>query len=672
MLANPVTAESKLVTQANFKEAVAYIAASPSLTALDVETTGRFWWKTPHANWYVPRIFALQITTECGREFYFDFEHSHDKLLQSHFLFLQRDLFDDLERYWFIHNAKFEMHWLANHGCEIKGEIHCTQSIARVVNNVEEEVGLEALAAKHLGEFKILPNQDGVLVETWVPDQDLQKFNVKDYIAEHKLYTTVDVYGKEEQFLHFDKVPLELMMPYALQDTKVGMALGKWQLKQVQLADATYYKGAKCKMSDVVAMENRLNKTSFRMERHGIKIDRAYCEEALAHEKEKYGAAEKELAVYVTPEILALIKEKHNEDSINWGSAHHTKTFFEHHGATSYKLTKKGKMSFDKEALETITHPSAKLILTWRYHTKRANTYFANFLLLADVNDVIHPSIQNGGAETGRQSIWSPSMQNVPKRGDKDEEYFKVRRCFIPPKGTYFSDYDFSGAEFYMAMNYAREMVIIELIKMGLDPHMWTVEQFSKLGITLKNRDTAKTMTFRIIYGAGGETIGVAIGYERGSWHAKKFGKAAKEAYFRMLPKFKAFMENVQDAAKQRGYVFTWNGFLLRYVNTGGFGKETWFKSPNGVIQGGIGATLKVAMNRIDEKFSELGVQSRMILPVHDAILFVMVPGEEYLHPIIDELMRTAYPAKVLPLKVEAAHSATCWSSLTDEIPTVA
>lgn len=662
-----------LVTKANFQEAIRRLKEAPRVAAIDCETKGKWWWLTRWAPWYKPTIFSLQITTDDGQDFYFDFLHSADCLGDEEWKILQAEIFDDETWYWFAHNAKFEMHWLANHGCELKGTVHCTMSIARVVNNTEEEMGLDDLALKYFGKW-ITEIKDGVSTQVWVPEEGAQKLDVKSYIKEHGLITTVEIHGKIEEFHHYDKVPLHLMMPYALQDTRIGLRLGKKQLADIKLADETYYTGAKCRLSHVLHNENKLNKTSFRMERHGVKIDRAYCEEALAHEEAQYKAAEKELEIYVTPEVLKLIKDKHEDSAINWGSAHHTKTFFEHHGATSYKLTKKGKMSFDKEALETITHPAAKLILTWRYHSKRANTYFANFLLLADVNDVIHPSIQNGGAETGRQSIWSPSMQNVPKRSDKDEEKYKVRRCFIPrtEEGFFFADLDYSGAEFYMAMDYAREMVIVELIKKGLDPHAWTIEQFSKLGFVLKNRDTAKTMTFRIIYGAGGETIGVALGYERGSWLAKKQGKLAKDTYFKLLTNFKDFMENVQAAAKQRGYVFTWTGRLLRYVNYGGFGKETWFKSPNGIIQGGIGDTLKVAMNDIDQNVLTPLVKSRMILPVHDAILCEIHYSEVHLIPKTQERMVAAYPARVLPLKVDAGYSATCWSSLTDEIPHVA
>jgi DNA polymerase I-like protein with 3'-5' exonuclease and polymerase domains len=622
-----------LVTRNNFDAFLSSIQASPKQLAVDFETTGIWWWKSPHVSWYQPRIFSIQFSTLDDKDFYLDFEHSEDRLGDAHFEILARELFADPEIYWFDHNAKFELHHARNHGIEFAGTVHCTKHIARVVNNLEESLKLDDLGAKYLGTPKV---------------------DVKTYINENQLFTKVKKWGvsdKVEEWLHFDKLPLKMLVKYGIGDTRLCRDLGLLQLEKISEYDALLFTGSTARLSHVLKNENELTKTSFEMERVGIQMDIPYCEEAYANEVAEYQAVLRELPGF----------DPLSSDQI--------KTYFESIGEKSYKTTKKGNQSFDKDALEQMKHPVAQLILKYRYHHKRAHTYFENYIWLADERGVLHCDIQNSGADTGRQSIWAPSMQNVPKRRDKDETNYKVRRCFIPRPGTLFADFDYKGAEFYMAMDYSREMPMIEKIRAGEDPHAFTKERFAEAGFQIKDRDAAKTMTFRLIYGGGAETVGKALGFEAG-WEAKKNGKAAKDMYFRLFPKFGDFLFNVRDAATRRGYVFNWLGRVLRYNNSGNFGVDTCFKSPNGIIQGGIGDTLKVAMNRIGHLLT--GRKSKMLLPVHDAILVELDPSELELIPEIQSIMAAAYPCKILPLEVEAGFSNTSWADLTDEIPPVA
>lgn len=643
-----------LVTKANFEEAVQRLKDSSKRIGLDTETFGIWFWKSPNVPWYNPGVFSIQFSTECGADFYFDFNHSTDHLEEQHFAILQDRIFSDPTYYWFVHNAKFDLHQLRNHGITISGTVHCTKHIARVCNNLEGEdkfkggLSLDTLSQKYLG---------------------AEKLDVITHLEEQKLYTLVNKPGSDEpeKWMHFDELPLEMLVKYGVRDTKLCLNLGLWQLNRIKELDATHFVGSTKRLSNVLKNENALTKTVFEMERIGIRIDRKYCEEAYAHEVSEYTKIKANL-------------DASSIEPVNWLSPQQIKKYFEGKGIKSFKITEKGAMSFDKEALEGMDAPEAALILRYRYHYKRAHTYFGSYLWLADSEDTIHCDLQNSGADTGRMSCWNPNLQNVPKRKDKEETQFKVRRCFIPRPGFVFVDIDYSGAEFYMAMDYAREMRIIEQIQKGMDPHTFTKELFASLGVHLKDRDTAKTMTFRLIYGAGNETVGVSIGYNRGSWEAKNHGKAAKELYFREFSEFGKWMQDVQGAAKRRGYVFNWLGRILQYKNSGGFGVETWFKSPNGIIQGGIGDTLKVAMNRIAtllNYYKAVGAEfnfktkTRMLVPVHDALLFEMPLDELELIDSIKSEMIASYPANVLPLEVDVGYSATDWGSLQDSPPTI-
>ena len=122
---------------------------------------------------------------------------------------------------------------------------------------------------------------------------------------------------------------------------------------------------------------------------------------------------------------------------------------------------------------------------------------------------MLHADAQQAGTKFARMSYWTPNLQNVPKRGDKDEARYKVRRCFIPKPGTLLLDKDYKGAEYYMSMDYARQMDVVEELKAGLDPHVRLGKEMNLV------RDPAKTMQFRILYGGGGTVVGRSAGVQR-------------------------------------------------------------------------------------------------------------------------------------------------------------
>lgn len=634
-----------LVNKKNFMKVLAIIVAHVKRgdrLGMDVETYGLFWWKTPHAPWYKPGVFSVQFACENGREYYFDFCHSLHRLNESHFALLQEHLFSRTDAYYFIHNAKFELHQLANHSINILGTIHCTQSIARLVHNCEPKLSLDYLCTKY---FR------------------LPKMDVQSYIQENRLFTLVDRSGAPaEQFQHYDRLPLPMLIEYGCLDAAQCLWLGMWQVDKIKARDTSgIFANSGKTLSTVLENENALNKVSFRMERYGVNLDLQYCKEAYAFYCAAYAEIEKCLNATL----------EDGEEKINWNSAADLTAYFKRRNIQSYKVTTKGSASYDRDALEQMDNDAARKIVRYRYHHKRAHTYFGNYLWLADTFGVLHCSIRNEGAETGRQSVWSPSMQNIPKRGDKDEANYKVRRCFIPrtEEGFFFCDKDYTGAEFYVAMDYAGEMPVIERLKLGLDPHTFTREKINgAVGREiLKSRDAAKTMTFRLIYGAGDEAVGVSCGFSKG-WEAKTNGKLLKNTFFSEFPEFGKFMARVKDAAGLRGYLFNWMGRVLEYV-PGGWPLGTSYKAPNGLIQGSIGDTLKLAMVRIDAEFLRINCRSRMLLPVHDAVLFEIAYGEEWILDVIHSIMVEAYPHKHIQLKADASFSDQSWANLVDAVP---
>lgn len=620
-----------LVTKKNFDEFLRAVCKEKNL-GYDTETTTLSWHESPWHD-FKPRVFSAQFAT-ATEAFYLDFEHSDDRLDDSYWTRLQRELFANPEILWDIQNAKFDMHHSANYGVEFAGPVHCTKAIARVMNNDEPSLKLDDLSKRYL---------------------DAEKLDIHTYVMENGLYTKVKKFGHNQTFLdfvHYERVPLKLMYDYGVRDTLLCRKLGNFQRERIEAIDEKILsklptgRFGERRLKNVMLNEYALTKIFFAMEREGVLIDRAYTEEAYEHEVAEYKRIEAELDKLAAP---------HYAEKMDWLSAKKLKILFDALNEP-YSYTEKGNACFDKDALESSDSEIAKLIIQYRYHNKRAHTYFENFLWLMDKNSVIHADAQQAGTNTGRTSYWTPNLQNVPKRGDKEEKSYKVRRCFIPKPGGYFADFDYSGAEYYMALDYSKEMRMIDLIKAGLDPHADLGKRMSL------ERDPAKTMQFRILYGAGNTAVGRSLGCKEEA-AANRLGKQKKAEYFEQVPSVAQFLKDVTWNAKQRGYIVNWFGRYLKYDYS------TAYKSPNGLIQSGVGDMTKVAQVRIAERVLPK-YNVKMLLQVHDAILFWIPYGEEAALPEIKREMEAVFPAQLLPMSADGGYSAESWSSLQDEIPT--
>ena len=606
-----------LVNKLNFDIALSRlnqaVRENPFL-GFDTETTCLPWWENPFysAQGVYPRVFSMQFSTKLD-DFYFDFNELSDK----HFVAIHNELTQNPDITWFIANAKFDLHHSKNHDVEFAGTIHCTKAIARVMDNNEPHLDLDTLGEKYL---------------------NVGKIDVITKIKEQGFVTQIKKYGRNDKFeevLHFDKLPLAELVAYGQKDTRLVYDLGQFQIKRIKEIDLSLFSDKNVKLSNVMENERKLTKVLYKMERVGVKIDRKFTEEAYNHEVNTYLAMEEKLNSMAGKQV-------------DWNSAKQLKPIFEAMNEP-FSYTEKGNASFDKQALEESESELAKTILKYRYHYKRAHTYFENFIWLADKHDILHADTQQGGTGFGRMSYWTPNLQNVPKRSDKEETAYKVRRCFIPRPGKVFVDIDYKGAEFVLTMDYAKEMKVIEQLKAGLDPH-------ADLGQNMNlTRDNAKTMTFRILYGGGQEAVGKALGYK--GYEAKRIGKIKKNEYFAKMPNVSSWIKTVTGVAKYRGYIFNWLGRVL------GYGLDTAYKASNGLIQGGVGDTTKVAMVDID--FSLCSDKNHMLLQIHDAILFELAESDvTTIVPTLQLLMERAYPHKLIQLKTDVGYSKISWADL--------
>lgn len=558
--------------------------------------------------------FSLQFATET-QEYYINLKKENGIFLWDAQEVLDRlsPVFDK-EATWFIHNAKFDMHKIALYGKEIKGTVHCTQAIERILYNQHFMYRLDA-CLKRRGKAK----NDAVEKE----------------IKENKLYTMIKTDAKKTKTKnkHYDKVSFATMFKYACDDAKEVRWLGLEQLKEV--AKLPRYE-------EVYTTETKLTKASFRLERVGIKVDVNYAIGGQEYEKEKYSEAIKEISKLANrpyasgPKWLASVLDEQG---------------------TKYDINPKtGNPIFDKGALAKLDSPITKQIIKARTHEKYSTTYYSSFIE-KNIDGYIYATVRQDGTDTGRLSYADPNMQNVPKES-KIQEGFQVRKSFIPKSDDYcIVPIDFDQQEFRLMLDYAGEMGLIrDIIDNGVDVHQATADM---VGI---QRDPAKTLNFGLLYGMGEGKLAMALGlptYQvsvRGKIVTKsREARELIDQYFGRLPKVKRFIQSVIQKAEARKYIMTWTGRRLHFPN-----RELCYKAPNHLIQGGCGDIAKVAMPRLVDRLD--GMLSDCILQVHDEFIFQVHKDELYVIDDLKNIMQNIYtPMNGMYLTCGVDHSWVSW-----------
>lgn len=564
----------------------------------DTETTGL----EPYLN---SQIFSLAVCD--GKEcVYFNFKDYGDGFSNQYIL--ERSWMKPLTtklRHWVGHNVKFDLHFMDRAGIKPFGAPLDTEVWARVFENHHQFKGgysLDQCAKRWLG----LEKDD----------------RVKAYMDEHGLFhkTYDHETGKEYKNYHFDLVPFELISEYAMKDAEITWKLYEHFQKNM-------YKFSNDVPNLALAVEDKLTPVLFNMEKRGVLVDKEYCENAFAFEKDK---AEK---------LANNISLRLGFDFVD--SAKALAPYFESLGVELPK-TEKGNDQVTEEVLTQVGGEVCEKIIAYREAMKRANTYFANYLNRMDENNVIHPRFRQSGTVTGRMSCADPNLQNIPTT---DDAVYPIRRAFIPREGFIFVSIDYKQMEFRLMLDYANQEDLIEKIKKGLDPHDATAE------LTGLERKTAKTLNFGILYRMGLAKLGKALSITESA--AGDF----RRSYFAAMPKVKRFIYEAPKRQEERGYTYSWAGrrfYLDEGTNDDGSSKWS-YKAANSIIQGGCADVCKLAMVEIE---SYLGThQSRMVLQVHDEILLEISLREFHILRTIQKIMEDVYPAKNMPLTCSVAYS---------------
>src|SRR5574344_140172 len=319
------------------------------------------------------------------------------------------------------------------------------------------------------------------------------------------------------------------------------------------------------------------------------------------------------------------------------------------------KKTKTGQYVTSEEVLQQLKnkHEIVEEILEYRGLKKLIGTYIdALPKLINPRTGHIHTSFNQAITATGRLSSSDPNLQNIPVRTDDGKE---IRKCFIPEPGCLFFSADYSQIELRIMAHLSGDENMISAFKEGVDIHRATAAKIWKKDfkeVSDAERKKAKQANFGIIYGI--TTYGLAQRMDIPNAEAKDI----INDYFKTFPKVKEYMEQAKEIAREKGYaeaIFKRRRYLQdinsHNATVRGFAERNAINAP---IQGSEADIIKVAMTKIWQRFKAEGIQSKMILQVHDELNFSVYQEEkEKVERIVIEEMQKAYPLNV-PLIADA------------------
>jgi len=456
----------------------------------------------------------------------------------------------------------------------------------------------------------------------------------------HEMKRLKDVTGSGKARLARAQLPPADMLDYAAEQADMALRLHRC-LKPRLASDhmVTVYERIERPLIGIVA----------EMERAGIKVDRAGLKRLSSDFSQKLAGLEDEIYKLAGHEF-------------NIGSPKQLgQVLFEEQKLPGMRRTKTGDYSTDSGVLEPLVeegHALPARVLDWRQIAKLKSTY-ADALVEQINPDTgrVHTSFSLTGAATGRLSSTDPNLQNIPVR---TEEGRKIRGTFIAEEGTRLLSVDYSQIELRLLAEMAEMEVLKEAFRAGIDIHALTASQVFGVPLESMDRETrrkAKAINFGIIYGISPFGLANNIGTDQAT--AKSF----IAAYFERYPGIRAYMDKQRDYARQHGFVKTLfgrkvhiQGIADRNPARRGFAERQAINAP---LQGSAADIVKRAMRRIPAALSEAGLTGRMLLQVHDELLFeVPEPELAATSALVIRLMQGAAGLS-LPLVAEAGVGAS-------------
>lgn len=291
-----------------------------------------------------------------------------------------------------------------------------------------------------------------------------------------------------------------------------------------------------------------------------------------------------------------------------------------------------------------------EIVLKYRKNSKILNTYLKNLQKFITSDNKIHPINNQLLSETGRLSVMDPNIQNMPISGEYSQY---IRSLFIPVNGAKIIAFDYSQIELRVMAVFSGDQNMLEAFKNDRDIHTETAKAIFGLdSVTPEERSRAKAINFGIIYGMSSYGLAKQVGISNDE--AKSF----IQRYFESFPGIAQYMHNVVEEAQGTGYVKTFSGRMRKIptINSKNFREKEQAKrmAINTPIQGTAADILKMALIAIQDKLKAGLYKSRMIMQIHDEIVFEVVSEEQ--DEIINMVTETMENIVDFPIKLKVDH----------------
>lgn len=506
-------------------------------------------------------------------------------------------------------NIKYDMQVLANNGIQLKGICFDTMVASYLLNPARTGHGLDALAQEHLA---------------------------------HKMVSYEDVTGKGKDQINFAQVAIEAASQYAAED-----ADATWLLRQKFVP-----KLAEENLSELFqTVEMPLVSILANMENHGVLLDSELLRK-LSHDFALRMATLEESVFNLAGEHFNLNSPKQLGEVL-----------FEKMGLKSVKKSKgKSGWSTDNEVLTALAEEEeiGRLILEYRSIAKLKSTYTdALPRLVNSRTGRVHTSYNQTVTNTGRLSSSEPNLQNIPIR---TEEGRRIRHAFIAPLGHVILSADYSQIELRVLAHLSADKVFCHAFANDEDIHTRTAAEVFGLFpemVTPEMRRQAKAINFGVIYGQGSFSLAKQLGI--GKKTAEEFINTYRERHSGAM----AYLDSCIKQAEETGYVTTILGRKLPipeiHSSNGNILSFARRNAINYPIQGSAADIIKMAMIRVDNRIREEGLRSKLIMQVHDELVFEIAEEELILmEKLVEHEMSHAIESSV-PMKVDISYGKN-WS----------
>lgn len=534
--------------------------------AFDTETTG--------LDYMSAEIVGVSFALEPGEAAYVPLAHRYPgaprQLDRERVLDRLRPLLEAADRPKIGQNLKYDMSVLARHGISLAGIRFDTMLESYLLDSAHPGHDLDTLALKLLG---------------------------------HKTIRYEDVAGKGARRIGFEQVPVEQATPYAAEDADVTLRLHRtlWPRLCEQPALRALFEEIEMPLVPVLS----------RMERTGVLVDREML---------------RRHSIELARRLKALEREVHAAagEAFNLGSPKQLQAIlFEKQGLPVLRKTPGGQSSTAESVLQELAadYPLPRLILEYRSLSKLKSTYTDRLPeQIHPSTGRVHTSYHQAVAATGRLSSSDPNLQNIPARTPEGR---RIRQAFIAPPGRRILAADYSQIELRIMAHLSSDPGLLQAFAAGTDVHRATAAEVFGVPagqVSDDQRRSAKAINFGLIYGMSAFGLARQLGIDRTA------AQAYVDRYFARYPGVKAFMDRTREEARERGYVETIFGRRLnlpeirsRNAQRRRAAERTAINAP---MQGTAADIIKRAMIAVDRWLIDSGVGARMIMQVHDELVF--------------------------------------------------